>query len=368
MIHEKFQSLGLSRCKVFVSNVDVQESLDGGILIQSLGEISNMDEPSRKFVQTFFLAEQDKGEYFVLNDIFRYIREDFEESSDTESAVVDPSPMMEPPPERTESLQAEPAFVERGPVSNGSMESVPPVPTPVKPATTASERHNHEFSSTPPEAEQQNKSVAPAPETESTPLSNSQQKPSQPQVKAGSWASMVAVKQDDARVSKSRASPSVQDRVVPSKDTTANTTPVEKLQSQPQQSQQQPQQQHHYHQYQQEDSVFVRNIHASLSEKTLRDSFSRFGGLSYLRLDRSKVSHNVKEYLLITFQGTAYIGFSDPKSVNQALAQPNGTLELGGTRVTIHERRRPNRNVSQSGVGIPRKYNSGYNSGTRSRE
>ena len=37
-----------------------------------IGEISNKSEPSRKFVQTFVLAEQPNG-YYVLNDIFRYL-------------------------------------------------------------------------------------------------------------------------------------------------------------------------------------------------------------------------------------------------------------------------------------------------------
>lgn len=42
--------------------------------------MSNNAEPWRKFAQTFFLAEQPNG-YFVLNDIFRYLKE---EAVDTE--------------------------------------------------------------------------------------------------------------------------------------------------------------------------------------------------------------------------------------------------------------------------------------------
>lgn len=41
-------------------------------MISVIGEISNRSEPSRKFVQTFVLAEQPNG-YYVLNDIFRYL-------------------------------------------------------------------------------------------------------------------------------------------------------------------------------------------------------------------------------------------------------------------------------------------------------
>jgi hypothetical protein len=58
-----------------VSNVDSQASANNGIVIQVLGEMSNNGLPHRKFSQTFFLAEQPNG-YYVLNDIFRYLKDD----------------------------------------------------------------------------------------------------------------------------------------------------------------------------------------------------------------------------------------------------------------------------------------------------
>lgn len=61
-------------------NVDSQASFDN-ILVSVIGEISNKSEPSRKFVQTFVLAEQPNG-YYVLNDIFRYLTEDEEISNE----------------------------------------------------------------------------------------------------------------------------------------------------------------------------------------------------------------------------------------------------------------------------------------------
>ncbi|MCO5614105.1 hypothetical protein L7F22_068386 [Adiantum nelumboides] len=85
-IHQKLLSLGFEDCKVFVSTVDSQSSADGGILVQVLGEMSNKGEPWRKFAQTFFLAEQPNG-YFVLNDIFRFLKE--EEEVEEEAAQVD---------------------------------------------------------------------------------------------------------------------------------------------------------------------------------------------------------------------------------------------------------------------------------------
>ncbi|KDN38095.1 hypothetical protein K437DRAFT_291867 [Tilletiaria anomala UBC 951] len=85
-IHSKILSLDFQDCKVFVSSVDSQSSANGGIVIQVLGEMSNKDGPWRKFAQTFFLAEQPNG-YFVLNDIFRYLKD--EEETEEEVQEVD---------------------------------------------------------------------------------------------------------------------------------------------------------------------------------------------------------------------------------------------------------------------------------------
>ncbi len=82
-IHNKITSIGFEDCKVFIHSVDAQSSANGGIIIQVIGEMSNRGEPWRKFVQTFFLAEQPNG-YFVLNDIFRFLKEESVESDESE--------------------------------------------------------------------------------------------------------------------------------------------------------------------------------------------------------------------------------------------------------------------------------------------
>ncbi|CAL5872250.1 uncharacterized protein PFLUO_LOCUS6511 [Penicillium psychrofluorescens] len=90
-INEKIKQLEFQDCKVRVLNVDSQASFDN-ILVSVIGEISNKSEPSRKFAQTFVLAEQPNG-YYVLNDIFRYLVED-EELAQEEAA---PQPVVEAP-------------------------------------------------------------------------------------------------------------------------------------------------------------------------------------------------------------------------------------------------------------------------------
>ncbi|CDW97506.1 hypothetical protein [Sporisorium scitamineum] len=85
-IHDKITSLNFQDAKVFVSNVDTQSSASGGILVQVLGELSNNGGAWRKFAQTFFLAEQPNG-YYVLNDIFRYLKD--EEEIEAEAEALD---------------------------------------------------------------------------------------------------------------------------------------------------------------------------------------------------------------------------------------------------------------------------------------
>ncbi|GJJ79185.1 Ras GTPase-activating protein-binding protein 1 [Entomortierella parvispora] len=86
-IKTKIAGLEFDDCRVLVSNVDCQESFGNGIIIQVLGELSNKGGPAQKFVQTFFLAEQHGG-FYVLNDLFRYLKEDLDDEEDEEEAIA----------------------------------------------------------------------------------------------------------------------------------------------------------------------------------------------------------------------------------------------------------------------------------------
>lgn len=66
-----------------------------------IGETSNKNAELKKFVQTFILAEQPSG-YFVLNDIFRYIKEEEDEE------VVEEAPPAEEPVEMPKQEEAAP--------------------------------------------------------------------------------------------------------------------------------------------------------------------------------------------------------------------------------------------------------------------
>lgn len=97
-IHNKITSIGFEDCKVFIHSVDAQSSANGGIIIQVIGEMSNHGETWRKFVQTFFLAEQPNG-YFVLNDIFRFLKEETVEGDDASeiAEATEPVPVVAQP-------------------------------------------------------------------------------------------------------------------------------------------------------------------------------------------------------------------------------------------------------------------------------
>ncbi|KAJ9114914.1 hypothetical protein QFC20_001287 [Naganishia adeliensis] len=129
-IHQRVISLGFSNCKAFIHHIDAQPSFSGGIVLQVIGEISNASGPWRKFTQTFFLAGQPNG-YFVLNDIFRYLKEEDEEhdEGDDEDSVA---------AEQVEETEQPAAPVEEQPVADKSSmrpplrpselaESTPPV-------------------------------------------------------------------------------------------------------------------------------------------------------------------------------------------------------------------------------------------------
>ncbi|KAJ7359371.1 hypothetical protein DFH08DRAFT_801188 [Mycena albidolilacea] len=154
-IHQRITSIGFQDCKVFIHSVDAQSSADGGIIIQVIGEMSNHADPWRKFVQTFFLAEQPNG-YFVLNDIFRFLKEETVESDDATSDAAESEPVSSvehaatvpevvaapreptppPPPVVEREPTPPPAAVEEAPAAPDVSE--PPKPlTPEPPAAAA---------------------------------------------------------------------------------------------------------------------------------------------------------------------------------------------------------------------------------------
>ena len=102
-IHKKFLEIEFKECKVFIHSVDAHPSANNGIMVHVIGEMSNNSEPWKKFVQAFFLAEQQNG-YFVLNDNFRFLKEESfgdedEEGEEGQQAGTNPPAVGQQPQE-----------------------------------------------------------------------------------------------------------------------------------------------------------------------------------------------------------------------------------------------------------------------------
>ncbi|KAG1842827.1 hypothetical protein C8R48DRAFT_785937 [Suillus tomentosus] len=214
-IHNKITSLGFDNCKVYIHSVDAQSSANGGIIIQVIGEMSNHGDPWRKFVQIFFLAEQPNS-YFVLNDIFRFLKEetvkdDASEPEASSTAPFEPAPESvcesTPPPPAPEPEVEEPTTMVPEPIS------LPPEPE-LAPVEVNGIHHEPEMEHTPepsiPEAEPEPEPPAliappqaPAPPALVTPTPAPEQAPARKR-----WGAQVATESKGmSEVPASAASP-----------------------------------------------------------------------------------------------------------------------------------------------------------------
>ncbi|KAJ1311236.1 hypothetical protein OPQ81_009736 [Rhizoctonia solani] len=174
-IHNKILSIGFQDCKVFIHSVDAQLSAAGGIVVQVIGEMSNSGEAWRKFTQTFFLAEQPNG-YFVLNDIFRYLKEestaddDGDDDTKEEEEVGEEEAAPEPAPatQLHDVPEHPPAQPEPEPVVSlpppAPQETAAPEPSPEAPAVNGT--HVEEKAPEPAKETTQLPSPSPEPEPE----------------------------------------------------------------------------------------------------------------------------------------------------------------------------------------------------------
>ncbi|CAN6227752.1 unnamed protein product [Urochloa humidicola] len=90
-INDKIVSMGITRAEI--KAVDAQESLCGGVTVLVMGCLTGRAGAGREFVQSFFLAPQEKG-YYVLNDILRYVGEGEGEEGAGHPAPAPPAPQQ----------------------------------------------------------------------------------------------------------------------------------------------------------------------------------------------------------------------------------------------------------------------------------
>ncbi|ODQ64074.1 NTF2-domain-containing protein [Nadsonia fulvescens var. elongata DSM 6958] len=371
-INDRLMQHEFKDCKVMISNVDAQGSRDGGILIQLLGEMSNNGEPSKKFTQTFFLARNNNA-FFVLNDIFRYLKEDdLEEEQDRqqEEGVKPVSQVSEPVKDEPEQQQRDEPKEETKekvvevkksvaaiPTSVSAPASTTPVEnvidsTPVIPATpmVATPKVKSEpavtgiFQDEKKPAVDKKFTADKKPSTDKKSL-DEKPIPVTPAVPT-SWASIVSeskapasgapVKQQKA--SAVSATPSVSDA---STDASFSTITPSVKQHQQSQQPQQPQHQHQPKKSGQDfNNVYIKDVHESIEVKKLQSALSKFGQVTHCDINREKKC--------------GFIDFYDTPSRDAALAAK--TLTINGHVVLIEERKRTKRPVQN-------RYNNGPNMG-----
>ena len=74
-INEKIMAMDVRNCLTEIETADAQLSHKDGVLIVVTGSLTSEEGVFRRFTQSFFLAPQESGGYFVLTDIFSFILE-----------------------------------------------------------------------------------------------------------------------------------------------------------------------------------------------------------------------------------------------------------------------------------------------------
>ncbi|KAK9369691.1 hypothetical protein V1509DRAFT_429580 [Lipomyces kononenkoae] len=332
-INKKIMELGFQDCKVLVSNVDSQPSTNGGLVIQVLGEMSNRGVPSQKFVQTFFLAEQKSG-YFVLNDIFRFLKEDIGSEYDEEEL-----PIEEPLPPATAD-----GYVESIPSAHTSQvhESLP-VPTSDTPGPESVEQDEatiqesfatHSGDSETPDViidEEREPAVeVPPPQSQvdevppvalaPLPEPEHQVEPETPAAPTGpvSWAALAK------RSAGVAAAPAVAPTVAP---VAAAPEPAKAAAAAPAAPAAKPADEKKKPEY---HSAYIKGINDKVNDKALREALSQFGPLKHFEVNRQK--------------SCAFIDYADAATLKTALEAH--IVIVGDQNIYIEERRRGGGNVS----------------------
>ncbi|CAG8174569.1 unnamed protein product [Penicillium olsonii] len=345
-ISDKIKELKFQECKVRVLNVDSQASFDN-ILVSVIGEISNNSEPSRKFVQTFVLAEQPNG-YYVLNDIFRYLVEETEEEATpaveateapeavaeapavpAEEAQVSDEAAVSKVDEKLEDVEAngqveEPK--EAAPQTNGTPEEETPA---VAPATEVEIENVEEPLA--PEPTPAPEKEEPVPEKETAPT------PAVPKTWANIATTSFAAKAAAASKAAAAAAPAAAPK--PAAPASQASPVVAAAQpaaaAAPEARSQEPstdagwQTAGHDHKKSQprtgEETVlaYIKNVNDKVDASLLKQVLSRFGKLKYFDVSRPK--------------NCAFVEFNEPAGYAAAVAA--NPHQIGSEQILVEERR-----------------------------
>ncbi|KAJ0256939.1 hypothetical protein HA466_0078940 [Hirschfeldia incana] len=85
-INEQIMSFDYENTKIQILTADSQASYKSGVVTLVTGLLTVRDGERMRFSQSFFLVPQ-RGSYFVLNDVFRYVSDEFVEPEGNEKEV-----------------------------------------------------------------------------------------------------------------------------------------------------------------------------------------------------------------------------------------------------------------------------------------
>lgn len=177
-IHTRVTAMNYQASRIIVESIDAQPSMNGGIFVQTTGNMRMKTGATRKFVQSFFLAEQPNG-YFVLNDALRYI----------ELAPQQPSSVAQQTQSVPQENKQKP--VDARPPKPAKVEAAPATPAaPVEPKPVQVEQ--------PLESKEQAKPISGLEKAVQKPVSSQSTKapaakaPEPVSANPGSWASLAA--------------------------------------------------------------------------------------------------------------------------------------------------------------------------------
>ncbi|XP_021718387.1 ras GTPase-activating protein-binding protein 1-like [Chenopodium quinoa] len=111
-------SLDCTDYKVEILTADAQASYMNGVIVLVTGCLTGKDNVRRNFTESFFLAPQNKGGFFVLNDTFRFIEEDSTpEVNSVEEKDVDKSAPASPVVPVEDTIETSNVTVNHAPVA-----------------------------------------------------------------------------------------------------------------------------------------------------------------------------------------------------------------------------------------------------------
>lgn len=111
-INDKILSLHYEDLRAEIKSIDAQESFNGGVSLLVTGYLTDKDNGIRNFAQSFFLAPQDQGGFFVLNDMFRYVETVNQHDRNHIPVVLPSTPDQTPPKEKNHVLKQDTPSIE----------------------------------------------------------------------------------------------------------------------------------------------------------------------------------------------------------------------------------------------------------------